>query len=166
MEVQTPKMKLAVEKVSIMVPGVTREFGTFSIFRRNGLKVEFLVEQSSRDENGDLVTNIKPEPFDILNANVLQVIILICPLKNANWTQTDSQQQHAFHAKLEPVPVMSAVLGHTLILIAIPPVDLENNLELIALLSLLLTRMLLIRLELNRMVTSMLMTDIGDETTT
>ena len=64
LEVQTPKMKLAVEKVSIMVPGVTREFGTFSIFRRNGLKVEFLVEQSSRDENGDLVTTHDFVDFD------------------------------------------------------------------------------------------------------
>ena len=64
MEVQTPKMKLAVEKVSIMVPGVTREFGTFSIFRRNGLKVEFLVEQSSRDANGDLVTTHGFVDFD------------------------------------------------------------------------------------------------------
>ena len=57
-------MKLAVEKVSIMVPGVTREFGTFSIFRRNGLKVEFLVEQSSRDENGDLITTHGFVDFD------------------------------------------------------------------------------------------------------
>ena len=64
LEVQTPKMKYAVEKVSVMVPGVTREFGTFSIFRRNGLKVEFLVEQSSRDENGDLVTTHNFVDFD------------------------------------------------------------------------------------------------------
>ena len=88
--------------------------------------------------------NIKPELFVTLNANVRQVIISICPLKNANWTQTDSRQQHAFHVRLEPVPVMFAVHGHTLIPTAIPLVDLENNLELIALHSLLLTRMLLI----------------------
>ena len=31
-----------------MVPGVTREFGTFSIFRQNGRDVEFLMQ----DENG------------------------------------------------------------------------------------------------------------------
>ena len=32
------------QNVDLMVPGVTREFGTFSIFRRNNGNVEFLME--------------------------------------------------------------------------------------------------------------------------
>ena len=48
-DVQIPGMKIPSYEVSIMVPGLTREYGTFSIFRRNGLTVEYLVERETRE---------------------------------------------------------------------------------------------------------------------
>ena len=62
-DIQIPGMKLPSYDVSIMVPGVTREFGTFSIFRRNGLNVEYLVERKTI-EAGVVEVNYEFVDFD------------------------------------------------------------------------------------------------------
>ena len=44
LEVKIPQFDYSMRNVGLMVPGVTREFGTFSIYRRTQGEVEFLVE--------------------------------------------------------------------------------------------------------------------------
>ena len=44
LEVKIPEFDYSMRNVGLMVPGVTREFGTFSIFKRTQGEVEFLVE--------------------------------------------------------------------------------------------------------------------------
>ena len=65
------------QNVDLMVPGVTREFGTFSIFRRNNGHIEFLME------NDD---GLQWVDFDqvIFEYNILTVFESFCGLSEDN----------------------------------------------------------------------------------